>query len=43
MGVGDTMLLTVARRLARYLRPQDALARVGGDQFAILLLTDTDP
>ncbi len=43
MGVGDTMLLTVARRLARYLRPQDALARVGGDQFAILLLTETDP
>jgi diguanylate cyclase (GGDEF)-like protein/PAS domain S-box-containing protein len=43
MGVGDTMLLTVARRLVRYLRPQDALARVGGDQFAILLAADTDP
>lgn len=43
MGVGDTMLLTVARRLARYLRPQDALARVGGDQFAVLLLSETDP
>jgi len=43
MGVGDTMLLTVARRLARYLRPQDTLARIGGDQFALLLLNQTDP
>ncbi len=43
MGVGDTMLLTVARRIARYLRPQDALARIGGDQFAILLLAETGP
>ncbi len=43
MGVGDTMLLTVARRLARYIRPQDALARVGGDQFAILLFAETSP
>ena len=37
------MLLTVARRLARYLRPQDTLARIGGDQFAIMLLSETDP
>ena len=37
------MLLTVARRLTRYMRPQDALARVGGDQFAILLLAETNP
>ena len=41
MGVGDTMLLTVSRRLARYLRPEDALARIGSDQFAILLLGQT--
>ena len=42
MGVGDTMLLTVSRRLARYLRPQDTLARIGGDQFALLLLAETN-
>lgn len=35
--VGDSMLLTVARRLSRHLGPRDTLARVGGDQFAILL------
>ena len=36
--VGDSLLLTVARRLARHLTPQDTLARVAGDQFAILLV-----
>jgi len=35
--VGDTMLMTMARRLQRHLSEQDTLARVGGDQFAILL------
>ena len=41
--VGDSMLLTVARRLARHLTPLDTIARVGGDQFAILLVTETEP
>jgi diguanylate cyclase (GGDEF)-like protein/PAS domain S-box-containing protein len=41
--VGDSLLLTVARRLARNLGPQDTLARIGGDQFALLLLSQTDP
>jgi diguanylate cyclase (GGDEF)-like protein/PAS domain S-box-containing protein len=41
--VGDSLLLTVARRLGRNLGPQDTLARVGGDQFALLLLNQTDP
>lgn len=41
--VGDSLLLTVARRLARNLGPQDTLARVGADQFALLLLSQTDP
>ncbi|SFV36889.1 EAL domain-containing protein [Hyphomicrobium facile] len=33
---GDSLLLTVARRLQRHLGPQDTVARVGGDQFALL-------
>jgi diguanylate cyclase (GGDEF)-like protein/PAS domain S-box-containing protein len=41
--VGDSLLLTVARRLARHLAAQDTLARVGGDQFAILLIAQQDP
>ena len=40
--VGDSLLLTVARRLGRNLGPQDTLARVGGDQFALLLLSQSD-
>ena len=34
MAVGDSILLTIARRLARLLKPQDTLARLSGDQFA---------
>ena len=33
---GDSLLLTVARRLQRHLGPHDTVARVGGDQFALL-------
>ncbi len=43
LSVGDSMLLTLARRLARNLNPQDTLARLGGDQFAILMISETDP
>jgi diguanylate cyclase (GGDEF)-like protein len=35
--VGDSLLLTTARRLQRHLGQEDTVARVGGDQFAILL------
>ena len=35
--VGDSLLLTVARRLQRHLGPQDTLARLAGDQFVILM------
>lgn len=38
--VGDSMLLTVARRLARHLSPLDSLARIGGDQFGILVAAE---
>ncbi|MGH6864780.1 MAG: EAL domain-containing protein [Methyloceanibacter sp.] len=41
--IGDSMLLTLGRRLGRHLNPQDTLARLGGDQFAILLISETDP
>ena len=41
--IGDSMLLTLGRRLSRHLNPQDTLARLGGDQFAILLISDADP
>ena len=37
IAVGDSILLTIARRLARLLKPQDTLARLTGDQFAFLL------
>jgi diguanylate cyclase (GGDEF)-like protein/PAS domain S-box-containing protein len=41
--VGDSLLLTIARRLKRHLGAQDTLARIGGDQFAVLLLNQQDP
>ena len=41
--VADSVLLTVARRLMRHVGPQDTLARVGGDQFAMLLVGHQDP
>jgi diguanylate cyclase (GGDEF)-like protein/PAS domain S-box-containing protein len=41
--IGDSMLLTLGRRLSRNLNAQDTLARLGGDQFAILLISDADP
>ncbi len=39
---GDSMLLTVARRLQRHLGPQDTVARVGGDQFAMLFIGERE-
>ncbi len=41
--VGDTILLTLARRLSRLLKNGDSMARLSGDQFAILLLSETEP
>lgn len=43
LAVGDSILLTIARRLARLLKPQDTLARLSGDQFAFLLISESQP
>jgi diguanylate cyclase (GGDEF)-like protein/PAS domain S-box-containing protein len=43
IAVGDSILLTLARRLSRLLKPQDTLARLAGDQFAMILLSEKDP
>ncbi len=39
---GDQALVEIARRLAAVMRESDTLARVGGDEF-VLLLADLDP
>ena len=43
IAVGDSILLTLARRMARILKPQDTLARIAGDQFALILLSEQEP
>ena len=43
VAVGDSILLTVARRLARLLKPQDTLSRLTADQFAFLLISESHP
>jgi diguanylate cyclase (GGDEF)-like protein/PAS domain S-box-containing protein len=43
IAVGDSILLTLARRLTRILKPQDTLARIAGDQFGLILMSESDP
>ena len=40
--VGDSLLLTLARRLQRHLAAKDTLARIGGNQFALLMMQAHD-
>jgi diguanylate cyclase (GGDEF)-like protein len=42
IAVGDSILLTLARRLGRLLKPQDTLARLSGDQFGLILLSERE-
>jgi len=42
MAVDDSILLTLARRLGRLFKPQDTLARLAGDQFGMILLSERD-
>ncbi|MEO1793086.1 MAG: sensor domain-containing phosphodiesterase, partial [Pseudomonadota bacterium] len=39
--VGDSVLLTLARRLQSHVGPQDSLARIGGNQFGLILQQQT--
>jgi diguanylate cyclase (GGDEF)-like protein/PAS domain S-box-containing protein len=43
VATGDSILLTIAHRLTRLLQPQDTLARIGSDRFAIILVSETHP
>lgn len=40
---GDELLITVARRIRGALRGRDTLARIGGDEFGILMTIDEHP
>ncbi len=42
LSVGDSVLLTVARRLSRLLKGHDSLARLPGDVFAMLVYLDPE-
>lgn len=43
LSAGDSILLTVARRLSRQIGPQDALSRLSGDQFGLIILSEIEP
>src|ERR1700730_18198662 len=40
LSAADSILLTLARRLSRILKPQDTLSRLTGDQFAVLIVSE---
>ncbi len=40
---GDSILLTIARRLLRLMQLQDTLARISSDEFAMIIRSERDP
>ena len=43
IAAGDNILIALTRRLRRLLKPQDTLARLSGDQFGLILISERDP
>lgn len=43
IAAGDNMLIALTRRLRRLMKPQDTLARLAGDQFGLILVSERDP
>ena len=41
--VGDELLITVARRIKSALRARDSLARIGGDEFGVVMAVEEGP
>jgi diguanylate cyclase (GGDEF)-like protein/PAS domain S-box-containing protein len=42
MALADSILLTLSRRLGRLIKPHDTLARLSGDQFGLIVLSERD-
>ena len=42
MALADSILLTLARRLGRLIKPHDTLARISGDQFGLILVSERE-
>jgi diguanylate cyclase (GGDEF)-like protein/PAS domain S-box-containing protein len=42
LSAGDSILLTIARRLSRILKPQDTLSRIASDQFAAVVVSESE-
>ena len=42
MALANSILLTLARRLGRLIKPHDTLARLSGDQFGLIVLSERD-
>ena len=42
LSAGDSILLTLSRRLSRLLKPQDTIARLSGDRFAAIVMSEPD-
>nr|WP_091679366.1 EAL domain-containing protein [Methylocapsa palsarum] len=42
LSAGDSIILALARRLGRILKPQDTLARLSGDHFVALVVSEYD-